>query len=130
MISSSSANAVQPSSPADLWSLAADRPVPRDGRCILVAVASAAGACIDRNFEDAEAFLLYEKCGRDICFIGRQPCPLAGNDPLARTRLLADCDVVLCTSIGATCRQTLSSLSIGCSLAYAGAAVSDAVSAL
>ena len=132
MTHTSFAQVVQPSSPTDLWSLAPHQPAPRDEHRLLVAVASGGGACIDGSFEDTEAFLLFEKCGRQTCFIGRQPCALtaAGSDPARRARLLADCDLVLCTGISDTCRQNLSTLGIDCDLAYAGSAISDAVSAL
>jgi predicted Fe-Mo cluster-binding NifX family protein len=87
---------------------------------------------VDQEFENTEAFLLYENDGRRTCFIGRQVCPrLAdGGESLRRARLLADCDLVLCSNISDICRQKLSELGIYCNLAYAGATVSEAVSAL
>jgi predicted Fe-Mo cluster-binding NifX family protein len=116
----------------DRWSLAPHGPLSRDGRGVLIAVATAGGERVDRDFEDAEAFLLYEKTARRTSYIGRQPCRLSktGADPMRRTSLLADCDLVLCASISDGCKQTLCALGIDCNLAYAGAAVSDAVSGL
>jgi predicted Fe-Mo cluster-binding NifX family protein len=117
---------------AALWSLAPHTPVRHAARCMLIAVATADGARVDRNFEDAEAFLIYESDGDRTCFIGRQPCPLtaAAGESARRTELLSDCDLVLCSNISDSCRRTLSELGIGCNLAYAGAMISDAVSAL
>jgi len=116
---------------ANLWSLAPHQPVHHDARRVLIAVATADGARVDCDFEDAAAFLLYEKHGLHTCFVGRQPCPVAsaGSDPLRRSLLLADCDLVLCSTVTDTCKQTLSELGIDCNLAYAGAMAGDAVSA-
>lgn len=132
MTYTSLAQAAQPSSPIDQWSLAPHQPAPRDDHRLLVAIASGSGACIDGSFEDTEAFLLFEKCGRQTCFIGRQPCALsaAGSDTALRARLLADCDLVLCADISDTSRQNLSTLGIDCDLAHAGSAINDAVSML
>lgn len=121
---------VHSSSPTDLWSLAPHRPALRDTRRLLVAVASGRGACIDDSFEDAETFLLFEKFGCQTCFVGHQPCPLAGSDLTRRARLLADCDLVLCAGISESCKKNLSDLGIDCDLAYAGSTVNDAVLAL
>ena len=117
---------------ADLWSLAGDWPLWRDRERVLIAVASTGGERVDRNFEDAETFLLYEKTACQTSFVGRQHCPLSagGADPVRRTRLLADCDLVLCANISDSCRQTLSTLGVDCNLIYAGASVADAVAGL
>lgn len=125
-------HAISGPAPAGLWSVAPSRPVSRNPRTLLVAVATGGGENVDRNFEDAEAFLLYEKNGHHTCYIGRQPCPLAtlDGDRMRRTRLLTHCDLVLCANISDTCKQTLSNLGIDCNLAYAGASVGDAVAAL
>jgi len=116
---------------ADRWSLAPNLPVRHDGRRVVIAVATADGAHVDRNFEDAEAFLLYEKDGCRTCFIGRQPCPLLSGPAgvMDRTRLLADCDLVLCSSVSDSCRQRLLDMGVDCNLAFAGAMITDAVSA-
>lgn len=115
----------------DRWSLAPHLPVQRNARCLLVAVATADGARVDRAFEAAETFLLFEQDGERTCFIGRQPCPCAtAEDAGRRTRLLADCDMVLCAGISETCRQALAGLGIDCSLGFAGLAVGEAVTAL
>ena len=126
MSHSSLAQHIHSSGPSDLWSLAPHRPAPRDR--FLVAVASGGGG----SFEEAEAFLLYEKHGNETAFIGRQPCPLTvdGNDPARRARLLADCDLVLCAGISETCRRKLTLLGIQCDVDYTSNAISDAVSAL
>jgi len=116
-----------PSRHAPAWILAPHLPVPHQPHRLLVAIASTDGARVDRDFEDAEAFLLYEKDGEQTCYIGRQPCPLAGAGPLQRTRLLADCDLVLCSNISKTCRQALRELGIACSLAFAGAPVKESM---
>lgn len=117
----------------DLWSVTAwPQPVPRNPRTLLVAVATVGGERVDGNFEEAEAFLLYEKDGPHTCYIGRQPCPLtaAGESPLKRSWLLSECDLVLCSNISDNCRYTLSALGVECDLAYSGANVSEAVAAL
>jgi hypothetical protein len=116
----------------DLWSLAPPGPAPRDAQRLLIAVASGSGTCVDGSFEDAEAFLLFEKSARNTCFIGRQPCSrvTGGSDMNTRTRLLCDCDLVLCAGISETCMNTLSRLGIGFRQADAGSMVSDAVAAL
>lgn len=114
------------------WSLAPHRPAPRNARRLLIAVATNDGAHVDRDFENTEAFLLYEQAGTRTSYIGRQPCPLssAEGDLETRTRLLADCDMVLCSNISPACKQTLSDLGIDCALARAGADISAAVSTL
>lgn len=96
------------------WSLAPHRPAPRAQDRQLVAVA-ARGRDVG-SFEEAEAFLLYEKCNGETCFVGRQPCPFAGADPALRARLLADCDLVVCSAIGDDWRRMLSQLGVGCEL--------------
>ena len=108
------AGPAHPSRHLPAWSLAPHLPVPRQAHRMLVAVASTDGARVDRDFEHAEAFLLYEKDGEKTCYIGRQPCPLAsaGPEPGQRTRLLADCDLVICSNISESCRQALSGLGI------------------
>lgn len=115
----------------DLWSLAAPGQLPRTPRTLLVAVATG-GDRVDGDFEHAESFLLYEKDECGTCYIGRQLCPLLGaeRDQEKRTRLLADCDLVLCSSISETCRRKLSALGIGCSLDHAGEAIAEAVASL
>jgi hypothetical protein len=117
---------------ADRWSLAPDLPVRHDDRRVVVAVATADGAHVDRDFEDAEAFLLYEKDGCRTGFIGRQPCPLRSGPggAMNRARLLADCDLVLCSSVSDSSRRRLLEMGIDCSLAFAGAMITDVVSAL
>lgn len=115
----------------DRWSLAPELPVQRNAGRLLVAVATTDGARVDRAFETAEAFLLYEQDSGRICYVGRQPCPLAAADDAGRrTRLLADCDLVLCAGISERCRLALAGLGIDCSLGFAGLAVSDAVTGL
>jgi len=116
---------------ADLWSLAPHQSVRHDARRVLIAVATADGARVDCDFEEAEAFLLYENHGCQTCFVGRQPCPLAsdGGEPMGKVILLADCDLVLCSNVSDSCKQALSEMGIDCNLGYAGAMVSDAVSA-
>lgn len=118
-------------SPA-LWSLAPHRPAPRDAGRLLVAVAASADGRIGGSFEDCSEFLLFEKHNRDTCFVGRQRCPFSesGDDRARRARLFADCDLVICSKIGETCRLALSGFGVGCELACAGAAVDDTVSAL
>lgn len=125
-------NAVQtaPSRRAPAWILAPHLPVPHLPHRLLVAIASTDGARVDRDFEDADAFLLYETDAEKTCYIGRQPCPLAGAAPLQRTRLLADCDLVLCSSISETCRQALHDLGIDCSLDFAGVPVPESMTVL
>jgi hypothetical protein len=132
IMNASMVNALHASGPGDRWSLASHRFDPRDGRCFLVAVASSGGTRIDGKFEEAESFLLYEKSGCASRFIGRQPCSLSTDhgDPVERTRLLADCDLVVCAGISDSCRERLSELGVGCELAHAGASVDDAVLAL
>jgi hypothetical protein len=130
MTNSSLAHEVPSSSPTDLWSIAPPQPALRDTQRLLVAVASGSGTCVDDSFEDAETFLLFEKFGHKTCFIGHQPCPLAGSDQTRRTRLLADCDLVLCAGISETCKNNLSAMGIDCDLAYAGSTVNEAVLAL
>ena len=116
----------------DRWSLAPDLPVHHDARSRLIAIATGDGAHVDRNFEDAESFMLYEQDACRTCFIGRQLCPVAsgGEASARRARLLADCDLVLCSSVSDSCKQRLLDLGIACNLAFAGAAITDAVSAL
>lgn len=116
----------------DRWSLTPDGPLQHDARRVLIAVATADGVRVDQNFENTEAFLLYENDGCRTCFVGRQVCPRLtdGSESLRRARLLADCDLVLCANISDICVQKLSELGIDCTLAYAGATVSEAVSAL
>ena len=115
----------------DRWSLAPNLPVRRDARSMLIAVATGDGARVDCNFEDAEAFLLYEQDGCRTCFIGCQPCPLAsGASVTNRARLLADCDLVLCANVSDICKQSLLELGVDCNLAFAGAIINDAVAAL
>jgi len=116
----------------DLWSIATGQAVPGSSQSLLVAVATVGGERVDGNFEEAEAFLLYEKGDRNTCYIGRQACPIAstGKDPSSRTRLLAECDLVLCSNISDKCRKTLSTLGVECDLTFTGSAVTDAVAAL
>jgi hypothetical protein len=116
----------------DRWSLAPDLPVHHDVRSRVIAVATGDGAHVDRNFEEAEAFMLYEQGACRTCFIGRQLCPITvgGEESARRTRLLADCDLVLCSSVSDACKQRLLELGIDCNLAFAGATITDAVSAL
>jgi hypothetical protein len=132
MTKASTVSRLPSSGPADLWSISRNEPARRDVSHLLVAVASTSGTRVEGNFEDAEAFLLFDKCGQDTCFVGRQPCSLttAGEDPFERLRLLADCDVVLCTGISETCMNSLSTLGVTCNLADAGMAVSDLVATL
>lgn len=114
------------------WSLAPHRPAPRNAQRLLIAVATNDGAHVDRDFENTEAFLLYERAGQRTSYIGRQPCPLsaAGEDIEQRTRLLADCDMVVCSNISPACKQTLSDLGIDCALTCVGADISVTVSTL
>lgn len=128
----SATQAAARATPPTLWRLAPDLPLARDARRMLVAVASSGGGRIDGDFEAAEAFLLYEKTSRDTRYIGRQLCPLADEDDAVarRSRLLVDCDMVLCAGISDGGRACLSSLGIACRLAHAGAAVGEAVSSL
>lgn len=116
----------------DLWSLATDRPAYHDAGRVLIAVATGDGVRVDCDFENAEEYLLYENYGSRTCFIGRQVCPrvsdMAGS--LHRTELLADCDLVVCSSISDTCKQDLAESGVACNLAYAGARISEAVSTL
>lgn len=115
----------------DRWSLAPHLPVQRHGGRLLVAIATADGAHVDRAFEHAESFLLYERDGERTCYVGCQPCPRAAADAAGhRTRLLADCDLVLCAGISDICRQALAGLGIGCNIGFAGATVSAAVTEL
>ena len=118
------------------WTLAPHRPAPRHAQRLLIAVATTDGAHVDRDFENTEAFLLYERAGQRTCYVGRQPCPLtasgtaSGADIEQRTHLLADCDMVLCSNISPACKQTLSDLGIDCNLAPVGADIDVAVSTL
>lgn len=113
------------------WSLAPHRPAPRDVSRLLVAVAAGDDGRVGGSFEEAGEFLLFEKCGRQTCLIGRQSCRLAGaGDQARRARLLADCDLVVCAGISDTCRQSLSALGVACELALAGVRPDDAVSLL
>lgn len=124
-------NSIDAADTATRWSLAPHVPAPKDARRLLVAIAATDDGRVGGSFEEAGAFLLFEKHGRDTCFIGRQSCPLvAHNDRTRRTRLFADCDMVVCADISETCRQSLSALGVACALAVAGARVDEAVSTL
>lgn len=116
----------------DLWSIATGQAVPWSSRSLVVAVATVGDECVGGDFEEAEAFLLYEKSDRHTGYIGRQPCTLAaaGNDPSVRARLLAECDLVLCANISDNCRKILSILGVECDLTHAGDTVNDAVAAV
>lgn len=120
-----------PRGSSDGWSLAPHRAPARHPERLLIAVASG-GERVDRDFENADAFLLYERSGARTSYIGCQPCALAGagGDAGRRSRLLADCDLVLCAGISDACRHTLSRLGVDCNLAYAGARITEAVAAL
>jgi len=100
------------------WGLAQDTPPRRRRGPRVVAVASSCGERVDRSFEDAGEFYLYETSPSATTFIGRQPCACA--QPGAVARLLRDCDLVLCAGIGAQCRQLLDGLGVCCRLEYAG----------
>ena len=124
--------ALHAAGPEDRWCLASHQAAATEKRRFLVAVASVEGTRVDGTFENAESFLLYEESASNTSFVGRQPCLLSTGkaDPMVRTRLIADCDLVLCAGISDACRDTLSTLGIVCEVAYAGAPVSDAMSAL
>lgn len=114
-----------------VWRLDPDGPVSRDLNCMLIAVASGGGENVDRNFEDAESFLLYEKTAHTTRYIGRQACPLPTPAPDAakRAALLAGCDRVLCAGVSDNARRVLAGFGIRCDLACAGATIADAVCA-
>ena len=94
-----------------------------------MAVASSRGERVDRAFEEAGDFYLYEISPAATTFIGRQACPLSLPDanPAETVRLLRDCDLVLCAAIGAQCRRLLDGLGVLCCLEYAGEQLEQAV---
>ncbi|MDY6942225.1 MAG: NifB/NifX family molybdenum-iron cluster-binding protein [Pseudomonadota bacterium] len=128
-------NTLPSGSPArfsDLWAVSMDRPLPADSCRVLIAVASTDGARVNADFDQAEQFLLYEKVGEMMHYIGAQPCPRRAGAGARRhrTRLLSDCDVVICAQISDTSRRSLSRLGVMCDLSFVDAAIERAVSAL
>jgi predicted Fe-Mo cluster-binding NifX family protein len=112
-----------------VWCLDPERPVRHDLGSLLIAVASDGGDSVDRDFEDADSFLLYEKTAHNTHYIGRQPCPLStpAQGAVERAALLAGCDRVLCTGVSDNARRVLAGFGIQCDLACAGATIADAV---
>jgi hypothetical protein len=111
------------------WGLVQDAPLSPQPGTRLVAVASSSGTQVDLAFEETAGFYLYDISPETTRFIGRQACPRPGTGATAAdtVRLLRDCDVVLCTGIGAYCRQLLDGLGVACCVEQGGRCLEQAV---
>ncbi|EIJ43900.1 hypothetical protein BegalDRAFT_3075 [Beggiatoa alba B18LD] len=104
-------------------------------RSVLMAVASH-GELINQQFEQSQAFLIYETTCHEVKLVGRccvKPCESCPNEEQAVHEVvnaLDGCEVVLCTAIGQKARDALESAQIQANNKHPLERVEDALRAV